>query len=213
MQSESVKNIIPALIKVQGEITNVAKNADNPFFKSKYADLPAIIEHSRDILCKNDLVVVQTNEPNDSGVVIVTTIYHSSGEWIQGKLRLTPTKNDPQQCGSAITYGRRYGLAAILNISQEDDDGNSASKKQIAPEPIRLAVVQSAYNAFKEVIDADVDEMDYKRVQDGYSRLTSDEQIAVFAEFGSLKPEGCKKGYKAIIKELLNQTGEEDGIR
>jgi len=209
MQSESVKNIVPALIKVQSEITNVAKNADNPFFKSKYADLPTIIEHSRHLLCENGLVIVQTNEPHDSGIVVVTTIYHSSGEWIQGKLRLTPTKNDPQQCGSAITYGRRYGLAAILNIAQEDDDGNLASKKQISPEPIRQEAVDAAHKAFKEVIDADVDVMDFERVQLGYSRLTNDERIAVATKFGTDKPEGCNKQYKSIVKELLAMKKEE----
>ena len=52
-------------------------------------------------------------------------------------------------------------------------------------------------------MDADVDVMDYQRVQDGYKRLTGDEQIALFKMFGSDKPEGSKKGYKAIIKELI----------
>lgn len=80
--------------------------------------------------------------------------------------------------------------------------------QQVSPDPIREAVVDGAYNAFKEVIDADVEEMDYIRVQQGYNRLTPDEQIAVFSKFGSDKPEDCKKGYKAIIKELLSMNGE-----
>jgi len=80
---------------------------------------------------------------------------------------------------------------------------------QVSPDPIREAVVEGAYNAFKEVVDADVDEMDFKRVQEGYKRLTPDEQIAVWSKFGGDKPEGCKKGYKAILKELLAINGDQ----
>ena len=53
---------------------------------------------------------------------------HESGEWISGRLRVTPVKDDPQGLGSAITYGRRYGLAAIVGVAPEDDDGNAASQ-------------------------------------------------------------------------------------
>jgi len=77
---------------------------------------------------------------------------------------------------------------------------------QMNPGPINQQHVQGAYEAFKAVVDADVDVMDYKRVQSGYQRLTNDERIAVMDLFDSDKPEGSRKGYKAIIKELLNMS-------
>ena len=216
-QSESVKNIIPALINVQKSITNVAKNADNPFFKSKYADLPSIIEHSRDLLSDNDLVVVQTNEPHDIGIVVVTTMYHSSGEWIRGKLRLTPSKNDPQQAGSAITYGRRYTLAAILNIAQEDDDGNLASGKKHermdnTVEP-RLDYINKAYHVYKEEVENELYEEtgDFKRMQQVNHYLTNDERIAVENLFGKETVPNSKKMLKTIVRELLSKTEADNG--
>ena len=81
--------------------------------------------------------------------------------------------------------------------------------KKVSPEPIREKVVQAAYEVFKDIVDADVDVMDCKRVQAGFARLTSDEQMALWGRFGSDKPEGCKKGYKAIIKELLKMKEDE----
>jgi len=83
----------------------------------------------------------------------------------------------------------------------------------VSHEPINNGRVESAYKAFKEIIDADVPEMDYKRLQEGYGRLTPDEEIAVMDMFGSDKPEGCKKGYKAIIKSLLLEKGDNYGIQ
>lgn len=108
----------------------------------------------------------------------------------------------------------RLGFNADVFMGLFDDNryvqAMKEKHKQISPEPIRLAVIEGAYNAFKEVVDADVDVMDFMRVQDGFKRLTPDEQVALWGKFGSDKPEGCKKGYKAIIKELLQmKEGDE----
>ena len=78
--------------------------------------------------------------------------------------------------------------------------------EQISPDTINQAHVEGAYEAFKEVMDADVDEVDYKRVQAGYGRITPDEQIAVFKLFGKEKPEGSRKQYTSILKELISMT-------
>jgi len=78
----------------------------------------------------------------------------------------------------------------------------------MSPEPINWGRVESAYNAFKDIVDADVEEMDYKRIQEGFSRLTNDEKIAVTNKFGNQKPENCKRKYKNIIKELLETIGK-----
>lgn len=136
--SEQVDKIFPALIKAQSEMGNAKKTTSNPFFKSKYADLAELIEVSKDTLIKNGLAIIQS--PTGDGVKMSVTarIIHESGQWIEDAITLTPTKNDPQQAGSAITYARRYQLAALLNIAQEDDDGNTASGKN---EPVTVQTI------------------------------------------------------------------------
>ena len=129
IHSESLKELSTALSKAQGEFDGVTKDATNPFFKSKYATLDAVIKAVKPIMAKNGLAVIQGNELDQNGVVVTTLLTHSSGEWVESKLYLPVTKQDPQGYGSAITYGRRYALSAILGISSdEDDDGNTQSK-------------------------------------------------------------------------------------
>ena len=123
--SDKLTNLTKALFEFQGKVTSVKKNAKNDHFKNKYADLTSIIETINPILQECGLLVTQ--HPNED--VLVTTVYHAeSGEYMQSEqvLRMRDL-NNPQQQGSAITYARRYALASIFNLSQEDDDGNSAA--------------------------------------------------------------------------------------
>lgn len=129
-QSESIKNIATALAKVQGEMEHAKKAEDNPYFKSKYADLPAVIDVARKLLASNGLSVTQLTDVDDNGKIsMVTQLMHSSGEWIRGYYPVNPVKNDPQNVGSAVTYARRYSFCAITGVAAigEDDDGNKAS--------------------------------------------------------------------------------------
>lgn len=125
-QSENIGNLAAALAKTQGMLNGAAKTSDNPFFKSKYADLHECIEASKDALAKNELAVVQTTDTDDKGIWVYTTLVHSSGEWIRGRIMMKPKKDDDQSTGSSITYGRRYGYAAIIGLAQKDDDGNES---------------------------------------------------------------------------------------
>lgn len=128
-KSESISELTKALVKVQANIKPAVKDANNPFFKSSYADLNSIWDSCRDLLTSNGLAVIQTTAPVENAVVVETVLAHTSGEWISGELFLPLTKQDAQGVGSAITYGRRYGLAAIVGIVADvDDDGNAASK-------------------------------------------------------------------------------------
>lgn len=127
MQSESIAKLAESLSKAQGKIKGAAKYTVNPFFKSKYADLASVWEACRDQLSAHGLSVFQTTDDGPQGVTVITTLAHSSGEWVRGKLTLKPVKEDPQGVGSAITYARRYALAAIVGVAPEDDDGNAAS--------------------------------------------------------------------------------------
>lgn len=129
--SDSLASLAPAFVQAQHAIEVAKRDAANPFFKSKYADLEAVWTACRAALKANGLAVVQTLDNfHDPEVVVLTTrLLHSSGEWIEGSLSLRPTKADPQGAGSAITYARRYSLAAICGVvvEGEDDDANQAS--------------------------------------------------------------------------------------
>jgi hypothetical protein len=126
-QSETIGKLALALSKAQGKLSGAAKSSDNPFFKSKYADLHECIEAAKDALTANELAVVQTTDTEQGvGIWVYTTLVHSSGEWVQGKILMNPKKDDDQSTGSSITYGRRYGYAAIVGLAQKDDDGNAS---------------------------------------------------------------------------------------
>lgn len=131
--SEKLNELGSALAKVQGQLKPAIKGSNNPYFKSKYADLQSCWDCCRDLLAANGLSVVQTfcECAGGESVTISTTLLHSSGQWISGDLTMKPAKADPQGIGSAITYARRYALAAILGIvADEDDDGNAATHNE-----------------------------------------------------------------------------------
>jgi hypothetical protein len=128
-KSESIKNLSMSLSKFQAEISNPKNTANNPFFKSKYAPLNEILTEVRPLLTKFGLSVIQHPGGDGERITITTILLHESGEWIEFEpLTLKAVKADPQAAGSAITYGRRYSLSAVLGISSEDDDdGNIVS--------------------------------------------------------------------------------------
>lgn len=129
-QSALLNELGTALAKAQGEIQGAPKDSRNPFFNSSYADLKSVWEAIRIPFSKHGLSVIQTNKEssNVGTTVVVTTLLHSSGQWIRGELPITPVKGDPQALGSALTYGRRYALAAIAGVYQSDDDGEVATR-------------------------------------------------------------------------------------
>lgn len=130
-----MKQIIEALIKVQAEIKPAIKDSENTFFKgadgktgTKYADLTAVWAACRKLLTENGLCIVQTTDFDEHGAWLKTTLLHTSGELIEGRFPLRPTKPDMQGMGSALTYARRYGISALVGIVADiDDDGNAAS--------------------------------------------------------------------------------------
>lgn len=128
-RSDTIGILAKALAKAQGAIKPAVKGAENPFFKSSYADLPAIYKACREHLSANDIAVAQSTGFDTDGVFLETILAHSSGEWICGIYPIRPVKPDPQSMGSAITYARRYSLAAMVGVvaENEDDDGNAAS--------------------------------------------------------------------------------------
>ena len=115
------------LLEVKKEIGTLSKNSKNPFFKSQYLDLTAIIEAVEPILQKHGLVLLQPIRMN----IISTEIYDAeSGKLVCESSMMIPDQiTDPQKLGSCVTYFRRYTLKSLLAIAEQDDDGNLAAKK------------------------------------------------------------------------------------
>ena len=126
-KSESIKDIATAMCKVQASMETASKSKENPFFNSKYADLSEVLRCIKGVLPSEGLSFMQM--PSfESGVVSVETIVmHVSGEWVSSVSAAPIAKSNPQGVGDAITYLRRYSLAAIFGLAQKDDDGNSNS--------------------------------------------------------------------------------------
>jgi ERF superfamily len=127
--SGTVGAIASALAKAQGQITGAKKDAVNPHFRSRYADLASVWEACRAPLSQNELAVVQmTENAGPSGLCLVSMLVHSSGEFFRSRLYLALRDPSPQAVGSAITYARRYALAALVGVAAEDDDGEEAQR-------------------------------------------------------------------------------------
>ncbi len=117
-----------ALVSAIGELQNVAKTASNPYFKSKYAPLDAIVDATRPVLLKHGLAISQTPLYMEGSAGVETTILHTAGHSTTTTLLLPLKDQSPQGVGGAITYARRYALAAVLGLAtEEDDDGNVSS--------------------------------------------------------------------------------------
>lgn len=128
-KSDQVNELFAALAKARGKFKKVKKNADNPFFKSKYADLSEVVDCTADALAENGLSIIQMpGEIADSHIEVETILGHSSGQWIACSVKFPVTKQDAQGVGTAISYARRYAYSPMLNIAAEiDDDGNQAA--------------------------------------------------------------------------------------
>lgn len=127
-RSDSIKHLAAALNKAQTEMSGAKKGANNPFFKSKYADLNSVVDAVRIPFAENGLSYSQFPVMDENRVGVETILMHDSGEFIASTLMLPTGKLDAQAAGSAITYARRYSLQSIAGIPAEDDDGNAAVK-------------------------------------------------------------------------------------
>ena len=183
IHSEQLNEIATALAIAQGEIENASKNSSNPHFRSKYADLAEILNTVRPVFAKHGIAVVQSPSYADGIVSVTTSVMHKSGQYLSDTCYAPATKLDPQGVGSAITYLRRYSLAAFAGIAQEDDDGNAASNRPAPPAP-SMQNIESAADKLRACKTLD----DLKKV------------------YGSLSPDirQALNGLKDNLKEQLS---------
>ncbi len=139
-RSQTLVEFAKAFCKAQASMESAKKDAANPFFKSVYADLPAVSDAVKEPLNSNGISYLQSTRNDPQGVSVITLLLHTSGEWVETECWLPVSKQDAQGYGSAITYARRYGLAAAAGVVAEaDDDGNAATGKTAPPKPAAKA--------------------------------------------------------------------------
>lgn len=130
--SVELDKLATALAKAQTVIATAKRESKNPFFQSSYADLASVWEACREALTSNGLSVAQFPGFHDGVATVDTMLLHSSGQWLQATAGAPIAKQDAQGVGSALTYLRRYALAAVASVSPADDDGNAASSAKRA---------------------------------------------------------------------------------
>ena len=129
-KSESIVEISKALSEFRKEVKQPMKDANNPFFKSKYVPLENVVEAIDETAPKHGLSFTQwALNDNNGNVGVATLLLHSSGEFIEyDAVYMKPEKLTPQGAGSTISYLKRYALSAVFGITSDvDDDANEAS--------------------------------------------------------------------------------------
>lgn len=199
MQSENISELAMALSKAQGEMQAAIKDSINPFFKSKYADLGSVWDAARPVLSKHGLCVMQTTDILGEKNILITTLAHSSGQWMKSSILINPTKNDSQGVGAAMTYLRRYSLAAIVGVVTEDDDGETAmgrgqtDKKQEQPK-------KQQPNQNNNIINID----EVKKP------LITQKQLDIFIDTCKLADPECVQNMDKLIKDNYGITAYSD---
>ncbi|RAI79698.1 single-stranded DNA-binding protein [Macrococcoides goetzii] len=129
-KSESIVEISKALAEFQEKVKQPLKDANNPFFKSKYVPLENVVESITEIAPRLGLSFTQWALNDTNGRIgVATMLMHSSGEYIEfDPVFMKADKETAQGAGALITYLKRYSLSAVFGItSDQDDDGNAAS--------------------------------------------------------------------------------------
>ena len=215
-QSEQINELAAALAKAQGEMKNVKKTSENPFYHSTYAELDAVWDSVRPVLSKHGLSVIQGTGQNDGDVHVTTMLLHSSGQWIRSTLTLPiGEKHTAQAVGTAITYGRRYSLSAMVGIASEEDtdaqDIAEPAKKKAEPKspPVKAMhhIIPDLQKAGAQVV---VDLYEAKAITDDEAKTMSE-----FFKTESRGPVLDKALHKARDKYLsaINTTQEGEDVK
>lgn len=166
-KSNEIGSLAKAMALFRSKVEQPVKDANNPFFKSKYVTLEGVIKSVDTAIIDTGLTWYQEPVSDNNKIGVATHIFHESGEWLAFEpFYVTPTKVDPQAQGSALTYAKRYSLAAAFGISSDiDDDGNGASSNDkpntnnqtgsiISPK--QIGMVKNLFNQFATLTKADV---------------------------------------------------------
>jgi hypothetical protein len=156
-KSASITKLAEALWKAQAEMPVVKMNATNPFLKSRFADLGAVIDASRPTLAKHGLSLSQFPTSDGDKIGVTNVLMHVSGEWIEDAVLLSVAdekgKSAAQVAGSVITYLRRYSWASMLGLyADEDTDGHAANGKKEEKKPAADIITAEKWDAWVKLI-------------------------------------------------------------
>lgn len=187
--SEQINDIAAAMVKAQASMKPAVKDATNPAFRSKYADLAAVWDACRGPLTANGLTVWQDVTTEADGIAVRTRLVHTSGQWVEfGPLVVPLSKHDAHGVGSATSYGKRYGLSAAVGIVAEDDDDGNAAAQNAKPAAAKAAPKKPFnYDAWRDALAA-----------------AADNGLAVLAE--------TWKGASAEYRNYFNATETKDAL-
>ena len=180
---KATPELFTALAKAQSEVENAVKGSTNPHFKSKYADLAEVLNTVRPVFAANGLSIIQIPSFDGATASVTTCLAHAKGGSITGVSSCVPAKTDAQGIGAATTYLRRYSLAAVCGVAQEDDDGNTAAHSKPATYPL---ISSGEAGRIKESIESlNIDESAFLRHYGVKSigQLTTDKVPAIDKAF------------------------------
>lgn len=190
-----ISDLVKALRAFQAEIVTVERTVTNPFFKSKYADLASIMKESQPILTNHQLAISQFLDSLDGKPALTTMLMHESGQFIVATIPLIMDKQDPQGLGRAITYTRRYGYAAVLQIViDEDNDGNSPKTEK--PQPSNPVIAAEIERIWKEKGGTEETLVAWVKKNNNdmlLNQLSGDRQAALLTYLQKRKAEKSKK--------------------
>lgn len=193
--SEQTAKLDAALAKAQGKIEAASKDKVNPAFRSKYADLTAVWGAIRPALSECGIAVTQWPIHSDDGRLHIVTRLACDGEWIKGHFSIPVTKQDAHGYGSAVTYAKRFSLAAAVGVvADDDDDGNKAAGKGDSNgskpiEPARFGLTEGTPGASKAANRGAYDKMVMAIRNAPTAKALVDWQKANSAEFDKLPPD------------------------
>ena len=176
--SSEQDQLAEALNAAQKSMGSALKDADNPFFKSKYADLGSVVRAIKDPFADNGLSYTQFPICDGESAGVITVLMHKSGQWMRSSYAIPLVKRDAQAVGSCITYARRYALQAIAGIPADDDDGNKASEP-LDPLAVHNDAVKRNCVSITAVKLA-IEDQKWEEAAEAYMELTNDDKHALW---------------------------------
>ena len=212
--SETTSKLSTALSNMQKAMKAVQRNSRNPFFKSNYADLAEIWKTIREPLCSNGLSVTQSTDVVEGVFMLITTLWHSSGEWITCRYPIIHAKDDPQSIGSALQYARRYSLSSLVGVTSQDDDEDDDGERCVGRGEDKNDV---SFPALKKQMECFTDTNAatnwWKSHRQEILKCTAAEQSQL-AEIGAKLTQQSKLSQKAAaaLKPIAELTAAQKGI-
>ncbi len=193
------QEFIKSYVSMQLDLENLAPNKKNAYGGYDYVSLDRILDYVKPILKNHGFAIIQLLSGNGETVTIHTRLMHVSGYVEESILTLPRIENKKmnvvQEMGSAITYGRRYAISAMLGIATDTDtDGTTKRDKEKKERPEIKALKQLIWNCYQQ------------KENDKYlfTQKERDESIEKIKSIAN-NEEALKKFLAALNKELNNR--------